>query len=117
MNRFWEIDFFRGIAIIRMLIFNYSFALSFLGLYTFKEGLLFPGLAAYIFIFLSGLCLTISYNRIKKKSSNMYKKFSLRGLKIFGYGILITIITYIAFPQFFIIFGILHFIGISIILG
>ncbi|NIM47121.1 MAG: DUF1624 domain-containing protein, partial [Candidatus Aenigmarchaeota archaeon] len=46
-----------------------------------------------------------------------YKKYFSRGLKIFGYGILITIITFITFPEAFIIFGILHLIGVSVILG
>jgi len=117
-QRFWEIDVLRGIAIIKMIIFNYSFALLYLGIYTFKEGLIFPGLAAGVFIFLVGLCLTISYSRVKKwKQKEIYKKFFSRGLKIFGYGILITVITFLTFPDAFVIFGILHFIGISIILG
>jgi uncharacterized membrane protein len=117
-ERFWEIDALRGLAITKMVIFNYSFALFYLGIYTFKEGMSFPGWAAAVFIFLVGLSLTISYNRIKKKpKKEIYKKFFLRGLKIFGFGILITIITFITFPEAFIIFGILHFIGVSIIIG
>jgi uncharacterized membrane protein len=117
-ERLWEIDLARGLAIIKMVIFNYSFALFYLGIYTFKEGLMFPGWAAAVFIFLVGLSLTISYSRIKnKKPKEIYKKFFLRGLKIFGYGVLITIITYLTFPEAYIIFGILHFIGISIILS
>jgi len=117
-QRFWEIDLLRGLAIIKMVIFNYSFALLYLGIYTFKEGLMFPGVAAAVFIFLVGLCLTISYNRVrKKKQKEIYKKYFSRGLKIFGYGILITVITFLAFPEAFVIFGILHLIGISIILG
>jgi len=117
-KRFWEIDLLRGLAIIKMIIFNYSFALIYLGIYTFKEGLMFPGLAAAVFIFLVGLSLTISYGRVKhKKPKEIYKKYFSRGLKIFGYGILITVITFLTFPEAFVIFGILHFIGISIILG
>ncbi len=117
-KRFWEIDFLRGLAIIKMVIFNYSFSLLYLGIYTFKEGLAFPGAAAAVFIFLVGLSLTISHSRVKhKKSKEIYKKYFSRGLKIFGYGILITVITFLTFPEAFVIFGILHFIGISIILG
>ena len=117
-KRFWEIDLLRGLAIIKMIIFNYSFALFYLGIYNFKEGMMFPGAAAAVFIFLVGLCLTISYSRIKRrKQIEIYKKFFSRGLKIFGYGILITIITLLTFPEAFIVFGILHFIGVSIILG
>lgn len=117
-ERFWEIDFLRGLAIIKMIIFNWSFALFYLGIYTFNEGLMLPGLAAAVFIFLSGLSLTISYSRIRKwKRRDIYKKYFSRGLMIFAYGLIITAITYLTFPEAFIIFGILHFLGISIILG
>lgn len=117
-KRFWEIDILRGIAIINMIIFNYSVALSYLKIYSLNLGLTYAVLIASTFIFLSGMCLTISYSRVKKwKQKEIYKKFFLRGLKIFIYGILITVITFLAFPEAFIIFGILHFIGVSIILG
>ena len=117
-ERLWEIDLARGLAIIKMVIFNYSFALFYLGIYTFKEGLSFQGWAAAVFIFLAGLSLTISYSRIKdRKPREIFKKFFLRGVRVFGYGILITVITFILFPNVFIIFGVLHFIGVSIIIG
>ncbi len=117
-QRFWEIDLLRGLAIIKMVIYNYSFALFYLGIYTFREGMSFPGWAAAVFIFLVGLSLTISYSRVKnKKPREIYKKYFSRGLKVFGYGILITIITFLTFPEAFIIFGILHLIGVSVILG
>jgi uncharacterized membrane protein len=117
-ERFWEIDLLRGLAIIKMVIFNWSFALAYLGVYTFTQGLILPGFAAAVFIFLVGLSLTISYSRVKNwKPKQIYKKYFSRGLKIFGYGIIITIITFLTFPKTFIIFGILHFIGISIIIG
>jgi len=119
-KRFWEIDFLRGIAIILMVIFNYSFALSYLRIYTLNAGFfywyIFPRFIAGMFIFISGLSLTLMYNQIKNKKEN-YKKFFLRGLRIFEYGILITVVTFLTFPEAFIIFGILHLIGISIILG
>ena len=117
-KRFWEIDTLRGFAIINMIIFNYSFALSYLKIYNLNLGLTYASLIASTFIFLSGLSLTISYSRVKKrKPKEIYKKFFSRGLKIVGYGILITFITFLTFPQVFVIFGILHFIGISIIFG
>ena len=119
-ERLWEIDFLRGIAIILMIIFNYSFALSYLKIYNLNVGFLywyvFPRFIGGMFIFLAGLSLTLMYNKIKNKKDTQ-KKFFFRGLKIFSYGLLITIITFLTFPEAFIIFGILHFIGISIILG
>jgi uncharacterized membrane protein len=120
MKRFWEIDFLRGIAIILMIIFNYSFALSYLHIYTingeFLYWYIFPRFIGGIFIFIAGISLTLMQGQIKDKKE-IHKKIFLRGLRIFGYGLLITLITYLTFPEAFIIFGILHFIGISIILG
>ncbi len=118
MKRFWEIDAIRGIALIRIVIFNWSFTLMYLGIYTFSLGMVFPGLGASIFIFLVGLSLTISYSRVKKKKpKEIHKKYFSRGLRVFGYGILISVITFLTFPKSFVIFGILQFIGVSIMLG
>lgn len=117
-ERFWEIDLSRGTAIILMIIFNYSFALNYLKIYILNAGLfywyIFPRLIGGSFIFISGLSLTLMYSQNQKE---ICKKFFSRGLKIFCYGILITIITFLTFPEAFIIFGILHFIGFSIIFG
>lgn len=119
--RFWEIDFFRGLAVILMVIFNYAFTLRYFSIYSFGGGWafwwLFPRLVASVFIFLAGASLAISHNRAKKSGKNIRIKFLLRGLKIFGYGLIITAVTRILFPKEFIIFGILHFIGLSIILS
>jgi uncharacterized membrane protein len=101
-----------------MIIFNYSFALHYLNLYTLNGGSLywyiFPRFIGGMFIFISGLSLTLMHSQNKK---DIHKKFFTRGLNIFSLGILITIITFLTFPEAFIIFGILHFIGVSIILG
>lgn len=120
MNRLWEVDLLRGIAIILMIIFNYSFALYYLNIFILNGGFLYwyvlPRFIGGMFIFISGLSLTLMYSQIKQKKDT-HKKFFSRGLQIFGFGILITIVTFLTFPNAFIIFGILHFIGISIILG
>jgi uncharacterized membrane protein len=117
-ERFWEIDAIRGLAIIRMVSYNWSFALYFLGIYTFALGLVLPGLSACVFIFLSGISLTISYHRIRNSERyKIFKKYSLRGLKVLGMGMIITAVTFLAFRSEFIIFGILHFVGVSIFLG
>src|SRR3989338_3381586 len=72
-KRFWEIDAARGIAVVLMVLFNYSFALDYLRIYTITEGWrfwwLFPRLVAGTFILLAGISVTISYshnNRTKK---------------------------------------------------
>ena len=44
-------------------------------------------------------------------------KYFRRGLKVFSWGLIITLLTWIFLREGFIIFGILHLIGISIILA
>jgi uncharacterized membrane protein len=74
---------------------------------------IFQTFIASLFIFLVGVSLVLSSQRGEFKFSLFLKK----GLKIFSFGILITIATKIIFPNDYIIFGILHFIGVAIVLS
>lgn len=107
MYRIWEIDFFRGIAIILMIIFHTIFDLSYYyGIsINYSSGLWYyeGKLAALTFIFLSGICSNLSRNTIK------------RGIQIFLWGMLLTILTFFIDKSLYIKFGILHFLGISIL--
>lgn len=122
-NRFWEIDFLRGIAIIMMISYHILFDLKFFGIWDTNLHSLSFRLFLYpigtTFLLLVGISLTLSYSRAQKTipTKQLPIKFLLRGLKIFGFGMIITIITWILLPDAFIIFGILHCIGISIILA
>lgn len=117
-ERFWEIDFARGVAVVLMIVFNYAFALRYLGVYSLDAGWLFwwlfPRTIAGMFILLAGLSLSISYSRLKNKRE-AYIKYLFRGAKIFSLGLLITLATW-PFPGT-IFFGILHFLGLTIILS
>ena len=123
-KRFWEIDFLRGIAIVLMIIFHFVYDLNYFGIYNsnLRSGFLFylGCSASIIFILLVGISLSLSFSRlrniktIQKKSHIKYLK---RGMKIFSWGLIITLITWIFLKEGFIFFGILHFIGISIIIA
>jgi uncharacterized membrane protein len=65
-----------------------------------------------IFTLLAGVSLTISHSRRKGIS-----RFLLRGLKIFGLGMVITLLTWLIVPEAYVRFGILHFFGIAFMLG
>jgi uncharacterized membrane protein len=121
-QRFWEIDFLRGIAIIMMIAFHFFYDLNYFGTQrvNFDSGFWwwFGRTIATTFILLVGISLTLSYSRIKRMGKrNLFKKYFFRGLKIFSYGLIITLVTWIFLKRGFIVFGILHFIGISIILA
>jgi len=76
------------------------------------------------FTFLAGVSLTITYSRGKGMSELTLgglkikiSAFVLRGLKIFGWGMVITLLTWIIAPDEYVRFGILHFFGIAFILA
>ena len=75
--------------------------------------------SASIFIFLVGVSLTISFSRVKDKhkKTEIIRKYFIRGANIFSLGLLITAMTYLFLDRGTIYFGILHFIGLSIIIA
>jgi uncharacterized membrane protein len=66
---------------------------------------------------LVGISLTLSYGKVKDQltKKEIQFKFLKRGLKIFGLGLFITLISFIVLREGFIIFGVLHCIGLSIL--
>jgi uncharacterized membrane protein len=122
-KRFWEIDSLRGIAVTLMIIFHILYDLNYFNIYKTE---LYSGaflILAYTvgttFLLLVGISLTLSYNKANKNltKKQLHIKFLKRGLKIFGLGLIITIATWLYLKEGFIIFGVLHCIGISIILA
>ncbi|MFW5928686.1 MAG: heparan-alpha-glucosaminide N-acetyltransferase [Thermoplasmatota archaeon] len=122
-KRFWEIDFMRGIAIIMMITFHSAFNLYYFDLFDINidstPWWLLARSTATIFIFLVGTSLTLSYSKAKRSKSRkgIFAKYIIRGFKIFFWGIFITVITYLFLGDAFVRFGILHFIGLSIIIA
>jgi uncharacterized membrane protein len=120
-KRFWEIDFLRGIAILMMIIFHFLYDLNYFSVYysDLWSGFwfLFGRITALIFIFLVGISLTLSYVRTRHAKINLPLKYIKRGLRVFGYGLLITLATLLFLKDGLIIFGVLHFIGVAIILA
>lgn len=107
-NRVWEIDVFRGIALVLMIIFHF--------LYDLREFYGFPvqynsGLYYFIGKFSAILFMLISAISCAFSSGNMR-----RAAKLLGVAVCITIFTHLYDPAFGIKFGILHFLGSCILL-
>jgi uncharacterized membrane protein len=115
--RFWEIDLLRTIAIAAMITFHSLYVADYFGItnmvivqYGFWWW--FARVWAATFIFLAGVSLTITHSVAKKKS-----RFIVRGLKIFAWGMGITLVTWLIPGTDYVRFGILHFFGIAFIVG
>lgn len=78
----------------------------------------FADATASLFLFLVGVSLAISHARsvASRRGQNLFPKYLLRGLRILGYGMVLTLIS-VALGMGVIAFGILHVIGVSIILA
>lgn len=106
-NRIMEIDFIRGIAIILMILFHlivdlkdfYNYDVEYLIGFWYIEG----KFAAILFILLCGISSTLSKNNTH------------HGITVFLWAMLLTVVTYFYNKNCFIIFGILHFLSISLL--
>jgi uncharacterized membrane protein len=122
-RRFWEIDTARGIAVVLMVFFHLMWDLSFFGAYSRSmmatPWRIFARSIGTTFIFLMGLSLTLTYSRLRPRmgSWQLFKKYLLRGAMIFGWGMVITVVTYFVLGRGFVVFGILHLLGLSTILA
>ncbi|MCX7903313.1 MAG: DUF1624 domain-containing protein [Caloramator sp.] len=107
-KRIFEIDFLRFIAIILMIIYHFAYDIKYYWTQNINLEGLFLGIivntAQFLFIFVSGISSGFSRNSFK------------RGLRVFGVGILITIATYIFIRDEYVRFGILHFLGVCMML-
>jgi uncharacterized membrane protein len=121
--RYWEIDAARGIAIVMMVLFHTLFDISFLGIYPIQVSSgfwrVFAAATATLFLFLVGLSFTISAAHAAKylNRREFFLKYIKRGLFILSLGIAATIVTWLYLGNGYIVFGILHLIGISIIMA
>jgi uncharacterized membrane protein len=123
-RRVWEVDALRGVAIIMMVIYHlmwdlYSFGIAEVDLYgPFWQW--FQRATASLFLLLVGVSLQLRAGRIgpsDAERSRLWPRQLRRGLVVFGCGMLVTAVTLAVIPQAFVVFGILHLIGVSIILA
>jgi uncharacterized membrane protein len=117
--RLWEIDALRGLVVILMIVFHFAWDLSFFRLAPIDIASVawqtFARSIGATFAFLLGLSLTI---RVARSGSDTSFSATLRrGLTIFGLGMVITAVTYVAVGDAFVVFGILHLLGLSFILA
>ncbi len=125
-QRYVELDLLRTLAIVMMVIYHLAYDLEMyhgfpLGLFENTSWYLLRQGTASLFLLLVGTSFAISWNRHQTKHGESsfavrYKKYVLRGLGVIGCGMLVSMVTYVAEPETYVRFGILHMIGVSILL-
>ncbi len=119
-SRAHEIDLLRGIAILLMILFhlifdlNYFFGFRYL---SFDSGFWFyvGRIAAILFILLSGISTVLFTQHYTDKQ--FWPKMFKRTAQVALFALLITLVSWLLIPQQVILFGILHFLTISILLS
>lgn len=106
-----------------MIIFHSLYYLNYFNIYKMSlySGyfLIYVYLGGAIFISLAGVSLTLSYSRVENllTKKELFLKYVKRGLTIFFLGLFITVVTWFYVGEGFVVFGVLHCIGLSIILA
>lgn len=122
--RLWEVDVLRGVAILMMVVYHLLWDLASLGGYSIalRSGFwnIWQIITASLFTTLVGVSLTLSYQRERRSQprGSLWSKYAARGLTLLTWGVVIGIITYFALGRdYYVRFGILHLIGLSILLA
>jgi len=107
--RHGELDVLRAAAIVLMVMFHLVYDLKeFAGVnidYQAPLWFFIGKTSALLFIFISGLCSGFSRFTVR------------RGIKVLFYGMVITVVTYLFMKDEYVRFGILHFLGVAMILS
>ena len=121
MTRLGEIDFVKGLAVSTMTIFHVFYLSKQMNIYPFKtqKGLLkfLANFAQLVFITTLGLNLVISYQQNKDNIEDFHEKQNRR---LFVMGIIATlasVLSYCAFPNKWVRFGVIHFALLSIFIS
>lgn len=108
--RLMEIDALRGVAIVGMVIFHGVYDLIILDVLSIEPyawpQIIVVRAVQFLFLGLVGVSIHLSSRGAKAQLR--------RGLTIFSCGLLVSLATWLTFPDQYVRFGVLHFIGVSI---
>ncbi|MDD5055830.1 MAG: heparan-alpha-glucosaminide N-acetyltransferase [Candidatus Peribacteraceae bacterium] len=121
--RFTEIDLLRTMGVVLMIIYHLGYDLSLF--FNAPIDPLSGGwktlqlITANLFLVLVGVSFAVSHDRMMKAGASrftIFKKYLRQGCIVLACGMLVTIATALTVGEEFVRFGVLHLIGVSIIL-
>ncbi|MDD2754495.1 MAG: heparan-alpha-glucosaminide N-acetyltransferase [Methanothrix sp.] len=121
--RFWEVDLLRGVAIVLMVLYHLIFDLNYFAVYVINVSSSFwlavARLSASLFLLLVGLSLTLSHSRSRLlgEEDGYLSHLLKRSAWILGLALGVSVVTYLFIGRGFIVFGVLHLIGLSLLLA
>jgi len=122
-RRFIELDVLRGLAIIFMIYLHVLWDLDYFGIVPMNNSIYstLQKTVPPLFFLLVGISIIVSKKKIENKpeidENVYYKRLVMRGLKIFGLGMILTVGSLIFMPGKVVFFGVLHCIGLSVVLS
>lgn len=116
-RRYSELDVFRGVAIMMMVVFHLLYDLNYfhlmkVGLFSDPFWIVYRAALVFLFFGVSGACLVLMHG-----DGVRWGAFWARFLKIAGAALLVTVSTYLFKPKFAIWFGVLHLLAVSSLLA
>lgn len=119
--RFGELDALRGLAVILMVVFHAAYDAQFLGLW---EGNVWEGgwlvlarITQFLFIGMAGVTMSLAYRRSEARGGASILKSLRHSAMLLGWGMVITLITWVLFKEQAVKFGVLHFYAVAGILA
>lgn len=104
-------DELRGVSILSMLLYHLCYDLAVLFGVGGMQWFFSPAASLWqlcicgVFIFVAGACCSYSKNNLR------------RGLRLFLLGMLFTVVTAVVMPDQLIVFGLLHFLGVAVLVS
>ncbi len=121
--RYWDVDVARGVAMAMVVLYHLVYDLDNFGGYPIESTAgfwaTFANASASAFLFLAGLSLALSFARdrgVGLRGWALFGKYARRGTRVFLWGMLVTLV-FLALGYGYVIFGILHLIGFSVVLA
>jgi DNA ligase-1 len=115
-GRIAGLDALRGLALLAMIAYHFCFDLRWFGLrgFDFERDLRWIAARSIIlgtFLFVAGVSLALSAQR-----PDLPRRFARQVARVAAAALLVSAATYVAFPQRYIWFGVLHAIAVSLVL-